>query len=156
MIYNCLNRTLKDWLHYQPSPSSPWIISLENTWLQKVRMMRLSPLTVGTKKNWMWLRGTKKNWMWLRGERESWHFIWHRYCFLVILHTVSRSGKRGQRCSSWFIIYICPDGVDQQPVVIWKGKVSCQLLPQRSDNHFALSEPRISPALKKALAEDSR
>lgn len=43
MIYNCLNRTLKDYLHYQPSHSSPWIISLENTWLHKVKMMRLSP-----------------------------------------------------------------------------------------------------------------
>lgn len=28
MIHNCLNRTLKDHLHHQPSPSSPWIISL--------------------------------------------------------------------------------------------------------------------------------
>lgn len=71
-------------------PLLPMDHLLENTWLQKVRMMRLSPFIVGTK---------KKFYVAESGKGSGWHFIWHRYCFLVILRTVSRSGRRGQRCS---------------------------------------------------------
>lgn len=66
-------------------------------------MMTISPLTAGTKTNWMWHALGRE------GQRESWHFICYKYCLLVIHQIVSRSGSKGEGyCSdlssmSWWV-----------------------------------------------------